>query len=513
MNKVCVIGIDVGTSGVKVIALDMNGQIMTSAVESYPLYQPQPGWTEQEPSDWWAATVNALRQVTAACSDFIVAAVGLSGQMHGMVALDASNQVVRRAILWNDQRTGRQCAAITEKAGGLEGLLKATNNQLLTGYTGGKILWLKENEPANYARTRLIINPKDYIRYCLTSALCTDVSDASGFGLYDVARNAWADQLIEQSDLDRSMFPPVVESGAITGHVTHEASAVTGLAQGVPVVGGGGDAVISTTGLGLIKPGRIAITLGTSGVVAMGLPHFIANPQGSLQVFRGNAPGTFTAMGVTLAAAGSYHWFRDALGRYESAVAKEQGINAFQLIDQEAAKVPAGSDGLIFLPYLNGERCPVHDSQARGGFIGLTSQQAFGHFARAVLEGVAYSMRQVYELILSKSGEMITSSEIILAGGGAVSPLWRQIVADVFSLPVRTVYGSAEGGSFGAALVAGVAVGVWASLEATVDLIKPESEALPNPENAMLYNKYYNKYIRMYDALKWSFIDIMDIVS
>ncbi len=505
MENTCLIGIDVGTTGVKVLALSADGQILASVVESYPLYSPQPGWTEQDPADWWTATVTALRQVLAACTDYRIAAIGLSGQMHGMVALDADNQVVRRAILWNDQRTTQQCRIITEVAGGLNSLLAATNNQMLTGYTGGKILWLKQIEPDLYARTAIIINPKDYIRFRLTGVLCTDVSDASGFGFYDVAHNQWHRELIEQVGLAFRLFPPVVESAALTGTVTAEAAQLCGLPAGIPVAGGGGDAVISTTGLGLIKPGRVAVTLGTSGVVAMGLPSFMNNPQGSLQLFRGNAPGTFTAMGVTLAAAGSYHWFREALGQFEMAEGQRRGVSSFALLDEAAAATPAGADGLVFLPYLNGERCPINDSAARGAFIGLTARHGKGHFARAVLEGVAYSLRQVYELIVQANPELVESGEVVLAGGGAASPLWRQIFADVFNMPVRTVFGSAEGGSFGAALVAGVAVQVWPDLDSTVALIRPESETLPNPDQQAVYQQNYGKYVRLYDALKWSF--------
>jgi xylulokinase len=508
MEKICLMGIDVGTSGVKVLALSADGQILASAIEAYPLHSPQPGWTQQDPADWWTGTVSAVQQVVTACSGYRIAGIGLSGQMHGMVALDENHAVIREAILWNDQRTESQCRQITEAAGGLQGLLEMTNNQMLTGYTGGKILWLKQNEPENYARTRIVVNPKDYIRFCLTGVLSTDVSDASGFGFYDVKNNGWHQDLIERAGLDLSIFPPVVESSALTGQVTGEAAASCGLAAGIPVAGGGGDAVISTTGLGLIKPGRVAVTLGTSGVVAMGIPAFMANPEGSLQVFRGNAPGTFTAMGVTLAAAGSYHWFREALGQYEIEEGKRLGRSSFALLDEAAKKTPAGSEGLVFLPYLTGERCPVNDPAARGGFIGLTSNHGKGHFARSVLEGVAYSLRQVYELTIRADPELASESgEVVLAGGGAASPLWRQIIADVFNLPVRTVYGSAEGGSFGAALVAGVAVGVWPDLAATVPLIRPDSETLPNPDTREVYDKQYRKYTRFYDALKWSFVD------
>lgn len=502
----CLIGIDVGTSGVKVLALSSQGKIMATAVEAYPLYSPKPGWTEQEPDDWWTGTVKALKHVMSKIPSSTVSAIGLSGQMHGMVALDDTRQVVRRAILWNDQRTDSQCREITAAAGGLPGLLEMTNNQMLTGYTGGKILWLKQNEPDLYAKTRVIINPKDYIRYRLTGEICTDVSDASGFGLFDVRHQCWHTALIQRIGLDPALFPPVVESSALTGTVTSEAAEICGLTEGTPVCGGGGDAVISTTGLGIYKPGRVAVTLGTSGVVAMALPAYIDNPQGKLQVFCGNMKGTYTAMGVTLAAAGSYHWFREALGQIEIEQGKQQGTSAFALLDKAAAATPAGSDGLIFLPYLTGERCPVNDPAARGGFIGLTTHHTKGHFARSVLEGVAYSLRQVYDLTVHASPQLKSqSSELVLAGGGAASPLWRQIIADVFGLPVQTVYGSAEGGSFGAALVAGVAAGVWPDLTATVPLISKESETIPNSEHRDIYEHLYEKYIKMYDALKWSF--------
>jgi xylulokinase len=505
MASLCLIGIDVGTSGVKVLAVSDAGQIIASVVEEYPLYAPQAGWTEQDPADWWQGTVRALTRVMPACREYTVAAVGLSGQMHGMVALDQDMQVVRKAILWNDQRTGKQCQEITDLAGGLDGLLSLTNNQMLTGYTGGKIRWLQQVEPENFARTRLILNPKDYIRYLLTGDCLSEVSDASGTGLYDVRNNCWSLPLLDKIGLDPALFPAVVESTAIAGRISASASAATGLPAGIPVAGGGGDAVISTTGLGLIRPGRIGVTLGTSGVVAMGLPDFVPNPQGSLQIFRGNMSGTFTAMGVTLAAAGSYQWYRNALGQYETAEATRLGKSAFQLLDAAAAATPAGADGLIFLPYLTGERCPLNDPHARGAFIGLTSLHEKGHFSRAVMEGVAYSLRQVYELIIGHNREWIDSGEVVLAGGGAASPLWRQIFADIFNLPVRTVFGSAEGGSFGAALVAGVTAGIWTDLHEAVKLVRPESETLPIAANQPVYARMYQKYIKMYPALQWSF--------
>jgi xylulokinase len=504
MGNKGLMGIDVGTSGVKVLLIDVNGKILSSVVESYPLYTPQAGWTEQEPADWWAATCQASRRVAAECPDCEILGIGLSGQMHGMVALDDQNQVVRRAILWNDQRTASQCEEIMELAGGLNGLLALTNNRMLTGYTGGKIRWLQQVEPDKFARVRLILNPKDYIRFLMTGEALTEVSDASGTGYYDVKKNCWSTELMRLTGLSPKLFPRVVESADLAGRLSAAAAQQMGLAQGIPVAAGGGDAVISTTGLGLIEPGKIGVTLGTSGVVAMGLPAFLPNPQGSLQIFRGNAPGTFTAMGVTLAAAGSYHWFRGALGQYEVAEGEKTGKSAFRLLDEAAAAVPAGSEGMIFLPYLTGERCPVNDANARGAFLGLTSLHQKGHFARSVMEGVAYSLRQVYELI---GGDGSPDAAVVLAGGGAASPLWRQIIADVFGLPVRTVYGSAEGGSFGAALVAGVTCGAYANLSAAVSLVRPESETLPNPENRAVYDKLYGRYVKMYPALQWSYAD------
>ena len=504
MAATCVMGIDVGTSGCKVLLLNETGEILCSVMEEYPLYTPQAGWSEQDPEDWWQGVIRAVGRLRGKLEGRTLAGIGLSGQMHGMTALDENFRVVRRAILWNDQRTAAQCAEITAAAGGLQGLLACTNNPMLTGFTGGKILWMKQSEPENYAKTRLILNPKDYIRFRLSGVCCTEVSDASGTGLFDVKNRRWHTGLMETIGLSPALFPPVHESTEITARVSEEAARLLGIQPGVPIAGGGGDAVISTTGLGLAKPGRVGVTLGTSGVAAMGLSGYIDNPRGALQISCGNAPGSYHAMGVTLAAAGSYQWFKDTFGDYEAAAEQAGGKNAFMQLDALAAGTPAGADGLIFLPYLTGERCPVNDPAARGAFLGLTLLHKKGHFARAVLEGVAFSLKQVYDLVRS-ADPSACADEIVLAGGGAKSPVWRQIFADVFGAPVRTVYGSAEGGSFGAALVAGVSVGFWQTLEAAAGVIRSESETLPNPGTAEIYRVQYDIYTRMYDALKWSF--------
>ena len=494
MSKKCVIGIDVGTSGCKTIAVAVDGEILASCTETYPLYQPVTGWSEQNPADWWQGVQKSVKSVADELSSAEIAGVSFSGQMHGMVALDKAGRVIRPAILWNDQRTGKQCDEITAAAGGLDGLLGCSNNMMLTGYTGGKILWMKQNEPENYAKTAVILNPKDYIRFLMTGSKETEVSDASGTGLFSVKNRAWSFDLIDKIGLRRDLFPNCVESAAQTGAVTAEAAKLTGIREGTPVIAGGGDAVISTTGMGLAAPGRVGITLGTSGVVATGLPGYADNPEGVLQLFCSNTAGGWMAFGCTLSAAGSYQWFHDKLG----------GGSSFRELDDLAAQTPAGADGLLFLPYLTGERCPLFDAGATGAFLGMTSLTSKGHFARAVLEGVCYSLKQVYDMICKASPD-IQSNEIVLAGGGAKSPLWRQLLADIFGLPVKTVYGSAEGGAFGAALVAGAGCGMWANLDTAMKLAKPENETLPNTENRGIYQSQYDKYVKMYDALKWSF--------
>jgi xylulokinase len=508
--KRCVIGIDVGTSGCKTILVDDNGKIIASSIAEYPLYQPYPGWSEQNPEDWWTGVKKTLNDILRYVRDAQLKGISFSGQMHGMVALDADNRVVRPAILWNDQRTQTQCDEITAAAGGLQGLVSYTNNMMLTGYTGGKILWMKENEPENYDRTVVVINPKDYIRYRLTNVIATEVSDASGTGLFNVKERRWAYELIKKVGLKLSLFPKCAESTDQLGVVSGETAAETGLPQGIPVYAGGGDAVISTTGAGLIQPGKIGITLGTSGVVALGLPDYADNIGGKLQLFCNNAPGTWMAFGCTLAAAGSYQWFKNALGVYEQSIEKDGGPDAYEQLNRLAGEVAPGSDGLLYMPYLTGERCPLFDPYARGGFIGITASMKKGHFARAVLEGVCFSMKHVYDLIMECT--TVDPSSIVVSGGGAKSELWQQILADVFQLPVCTVSSSEAGGAFGAALVAGVGCGLWDNLSEAMSTIHPVHEVQPNKANAEVYRRAYRAYVKLYDSLKWYFSQQADDV-
>ena len=510
--KKYVLGIDIGTSGTKTILVDDQGYVAASKTIEYPLETPKPGWTQQNPADWWNAAVGSVKAVLekAQVPAEDILAIGLSGQMHGMVALDEHNQVVRPAILWNDQRTGKQCEEITEAAGGLDGLLKLTNNRMLTGYTGGKILWMRENEPENYAKTRVVFNPKDYIRFMLTGEIATEVSDASGTGLFNVRERTWSYELMDKLDLPHSLFPRCVESYEVAGTVTEEVAALTGLRAGLPVTAGGGDAVIQTTGTGLVRQGVLGVVIGTSGVVAMGLDGSKENKGGDLQVFCNNAKHLWHAMGVTLAAGGSYRWYRDTLCKDEMAEAARTGRNVYDIMGEAAEKVAPGCGGLIFLPYLSGERCPHNDSDARGVFYGLGLEHGKGAMTRAVMEGVTFSLRDVSERIYAMD-ESIRPEKVIISGGGAMSPLWRQIAADVFNLPVVTVSGSGEGGAYGAALVAGVGVGIWPDLVEASKVLHEETVTLPIPENVEVYNKVYALYDKLYLALKDSFVELSQL--
>ncbi len=504
MSAQYIIGIDIGTSGCKSVLMDAEGTVRDSSLQEYPLLTPRPGWAEQHPAQWWKAVQTGLRQLLqkTGVSGNAIKGVGLSGQMHGLVALDKDGQVLRPAILWNDQRTMSQCQHIHEVVGGIPRLLELTNNQMLPGYTGGKILWLREQEPELYERTRVFLNPKDYIRYCLTGELATEVSDASGTGLFDVRQRHWSRQLLNLLDIPKERLPQCFESPQITGEITEIASEATGLPVGLPVVGGGGDAVIQTTGMGLVKSGILGTVIGTAGNVAMGLSQFHSNADGRLQIFCNNSPGTWHVMGVTLAAGGSYRWFRDALCEAEKEKAAQSGQDVYQILEEIAATAPAGSRGLIFLPYLIGERCPYPDPNARGALIGLGLHHGRAEITRAILEGVVFSLRDVFEL-MSTMGSSV--AEIRTSGGGSVSPLWRQIQADVFQCPVTTVSGSREGAAYGAALVAGTGVGIWPSVEEALKVLRIETETAPNPRNRELYEDFYRIYRGLYGALKSSF--------
>jgi xylulokinase len=514
MTKECILGIDIGTSACKSIIVDNEGNLLASATEEYPLYTPFPGWAEQNPSDWWNATINTMKKAIqeSNVSPDSIKCVGLSGQMHGLVALDKNHEVIRPAFLWNDQRTLKQCMEIMEIAGGESQLLNYTNNTMLPGYTGGKILWLKEEEPQNYEKSKIFLNPKDYIRYRMTGEIATEVSDASGTGLFDVKNRKWSAALLQKLGIDVNLLPLCYESPEITGFSTKEVFEATGLPEKTAVAGGGGDAVIQTIGSGLIKEGILGLTIGTAGIVAMGLNSFKFNSTGKFQVFCNNAPDKWYILGVTLAAGGSLQWFKNNMCRSEIDAARAGGnSNVYTILEEAIEKEsPPGSNNLVFLPYLIGERCPYPDPSARGVFLGVTLRHKHSDFTRSIMEGVSFSMKQIYEMIVAMDSNL-SVSEIRISGGGSGSSMWRKMIADIFQLPVKTVSGSKEGGAFGAALVAGAGAGIWNSVEEAANILKIETEVLPDTGNKNIYSELFEIYKDLYPVLKPTFNKLSQI--
>ncbi len=498
------LGIDVSTTGAKALVIDPHGTVIASATEEYPLYTPKPLWSEQNPEDWWQGTVQAIRRVlqTPGVSADEIAAIGLTGQMHGLVLLDQAGQVLRPAILWNDQRTGPQCAEITAWAGGLERLLALIGNAMLPGFTAPKLLWVRENEPEIYDRIRHVLLPKDYIRYRLTGEYATEVSDASGTALFDVGNRRWCATLAGLLQVPMAWLPACEESHVVTGKITPLAAEITGLKPGTPVVGGGGDQAAQAVGSGIVRPGVISVTSGTSGVVFAHQEHYAAEPAGRVHVFCHAVAGAWHAMGVMLSAGGAFRWFRDALGNEEKAAAAANGKDPYDLLTAAAAQVPAGAEGLLFLPYLTGERCPYPDPNARGAFVGLTLRHTKAHMTRAVLEGVSFGLRDSLELIKSLG---VPIQQVRASGGGARSALWRQIQADVFGTELVLI-NVTEGAAFGAALLAGVGAGLYRDvLEAVDACVRVVDSTSPQPEAVKVYQQLYPLYRGLYHALKPTF--------
>ncbi|MFW6137994.1 MAG: xylulokinase [Spirochaetota bacterium] len=504
MPEDIVMGIDIGTSGCKTILVDAKGRVAARETESYPLFSPRHGWNEQSPADWWQAVKLTVQRIASSNTEYIkkLKCIGLTGQMHGLVALDKNMEVIRPGILWNDQRTGKQCQQVHHMLGGIDRLLEYTNNRMLPGYTGGKILWVRENEPCNYEKIKKFVNPKDYIRYRLTGEIATEVSDASGTGLFDVKRRTWSRNLMEKLEIPPEWVPECYESTRITGKVTRTIAGELGLPGQVPVAGGGGDSVIQTLGTGVITSTVLMTTIGTAGIISTAFEDFRENPEGKLQVFCNVMPGTWHAMGVTLAAGGSMEWTKQTLGHSEKEVARMIGEDTHATISREAENSPPGSRGVIFLPYLTGERCPHTDPHARGAFIGLSMNTIKNDLFRSVMEGVIFSFRDVAELFnqIGMSFEYIATS-----GGGAQSNLWRQVHADIFKNKVITVSGSREGAAYGAVVVAGVGSGVWSDFKEASSLLTVETVNEPNPSTYPLYDHYYNIYRGFYPLLKNSF--------
>lgn len=485
------LGLDIGTSGAKALLCDEQGQVINTATATYPLSQPQPLWSEQEPSDWWQGAQSALQQVVTqvdVAPDQIMG-LGLTGQMHGAVFLDKANQVLRPAILWNDQRTAAECVEITEKVGAAR-LIEIAGNPALTGFQAPKILWLRRHEPDHYAQLAHVLLPKDYVRLLLTGHYATDASDAAGTLLLDLQARDWSDELLQRLDIPREWLPGVYEGPAVTGRLRADVAVSLGIPAGLPVVAGGGDNAAAAVGTGIIRSGAISASIGTSGVVFAHSDTLRFDPAGRLHTFCHAVPQAYHLMGVTLAAGGALRWYRDTVA---------QGVS-YDELTAEAATVPVGAEGLLFLPYLTGERAPHLDPLARGAWIGLTARHTRAHMTRAVLEGITYSLRDSLEIMRALAVPMEFAVAI---GGGARSAMWRQMQADVFGLKVVTMQAD-EGPAYGAALLAGVGVGLFKDVSAACALLREQTEVYPQAETSAQYERYYRMYTRQYEALRVS---------
>ena len=485
-----VIGIDSSTTATKAQLVDESGDVAAVASSEYSYETPQPLWSEQEPELWWNAATASVSAVLAESGvpGSAVKAIGLTGQMHGLVLLDDRGEVLRPSILWNDQRTAAECDEMRQRIG-RQRLIRITGNDALTGFTAPKILWVRNNEPEVFRRVAHVLLPKDYVRYRLTDQYAVDRAGGAGTILFDLARRTWSQEILAGLDLDPAFFPPTFEGHETTGLVTANAAEATGLAPGTPVVAGAGDQGANGVAVGAIDPGVVGLSLGTSGVVFTATSRPAVEPEGRLHAFCHGVPDRWHFMGVMLSAAGSFRWFRDALAPGED----------FGTLATAAGTVAAGSDGLLFLPYLTGERTPHPDPVARGGFVGLTVRHKRDHLTRAVLEGVAFGLRDSFELIRNAGSADL--AEVRVSGGGTRSPEWRQILADVLDAEVRTV-ATAEGAAQGAALLAAVGAGWFAdAATASAEWLRLDSPTTPGPDSAV-YEKLYSDYSALYPALK-----------
>jgi xylulokinase len=489
------LGIDVGTGGTRAIVVDERGQIIASATaEHAPFASPQTGWAEQDPQDWWRACGEAVRAVLTnndIAADSI-AGIGLSGQMHGATLLDERDEVVRPALIWCDQRTDAQCLAITEKVG-REHLIELTCNPALTGFTLPKLLWVRDNEPDLWRRVRTVLLPKDYVRFKLTGDRATDLADASGTLLLDVTNRRWSQQMLDAAELDKSLLPTVFESPEITGRISAEAAIVTGLKEGTPVVAGAGDQAAGAVGMGIVRPGAVSATIGTSGVVFAATAKPSLDKGGRVHTFCHAIPDRWHVMGVTQAAGLSLRWFRDNFG-----AGLDDGRDPYERLSEEAAKVPAGADFLLWTPYLMGERTPHLDPHVRASLVGLTASHTRAHVIRAILEGVAFSLRDTFEIFAEMN---VPVESVRLGGGGARSSLWRQIQADVYNQSVEIVEAE-EGAAYGAALLAGVGVEVWQTVDAACDeVVRVKTRVAQNSADVRRLNRQYKAFRALYPAL------------
>jgi xylulokinase len=498
------LGIDIGTSGTRAILVESGtGDIVAAGTAEYPLFTPRPLWAEQNPHDWWQGTVAAVRKATATYAEKTgynpeIAAIGLSGQMHGVVLLDEHLEPLGNALIWCDGRTEAECTEITARVGA-EKLVEITGNVATVGMSAPKLLWVRRNLPDAWAKARHFLLPKDYIRYKLTGELAGEVSDASGTLLFDVPNRRWSQEILDALEITASMLPPVHESPVVSAYTNTAGATECGIAAGIPVVGGGADQAAGAVGNGIVTPGLVSSTIGSSGVVFAYADKPVLDPLGRLNAFCGSVPGSWFVMGVTQAAGLSLRWLRDELAHAERQQAATSGRDVYELLMETAGNAPPGSEGLYFLPYLMGERTPHLDPQARGGWIGLTAAHRWAHLVRSVLEGVTFSLRDCLTLIEELG---LPVEEVRLSGGGARSAFWRQMQTDVFGRNVVTL-NSTEGPAYGAALLAGVGAGVWTDVPSACSATLRQAEQLaPDAAQVALYRESYTHYRRLYPALK-----------
>lgn len=502
------LGIDIGTTASKALLIRADGAVAAEAMADHAYSSPQPGWAEQDPRDWWEATCRCCQEIIerAGIDPGEIASIGLTGQMHGLVALDQDGQPLRPCIMWNDQRAVRQCAEI-EKRVSRDELIRIAGKPAGPNFTAAKLLWMAEHEPELYGRIATIMLTKDYVRSRLTGKIATDVNDASGTLLFDVGKRAWSDKLLHTLEIPRAWLPEVLESSEVCGSVTGEAAKLTGLREGTPVIAGCGDQAADAIGLGIIASGQTSVTLGTSGVIFTSFEKYQPDPAGTLHAYCHALPGHWHLMGVMLSAGGSLRWFRDELGSEECARATRDMRDPYDALTELAATAPAGCDGLFFLPYLTGERVPHADPMARGGFIGLTIRHTRAHMVRSVMEGVAFGLADCLGLVRELG---ISIGEVRASGSGIRSGLWRQILADVLNVQITTL-NTDRGAAFGAAILAGIGAGVYVDAVSATSAIIRETGCTRPGANAELYPSRYEIYRGLYPALRETFQAISDL--
>ena len=504
------LGIDVGTTSTRTVLIDENGCIVASSARGYPMLVPRHGWAEQEAEDWYHAAIITVKDVLeqSGIDTGKIAGIGLSGQMHGAVILDRYGKPVRPVMIWCDNRSYSQTERIYEIFG-YHNFIKLSYNQALPGYIAPKLLWLKENEPDNYKKTSRFLFPKDYLRYRFSGVYATEVSDASGSVMMDIPNRCWSDEILGGLDIDRSILPDIFESIIISSEVNAETAEITGLVEGTPIAGGGGDNAAGAIGTGIIREGVISDSLGTSGVIFIHTDKPVFDPEGRFHCTCHTVPYRWNLLGATLSAAGSLKWYADRFVAGSNFSGKHPEINdIYELMNRQAESVEPGSGGLLFLPYLIGERTPYSDAHARGVFFGISYLHSPAHFVRSIMEGVAFSQKDCLEIA---RGIGTKYDKVILIGGGSRSKVWRQIMADILNADIA-INNINEGPAFGAALISGVGTGIYRDIyEAHNRTVKIIENFIPIENNVLLYEKLYDIYRNLYNDLKPDFKKISEL--